>query len=64
MLRPGQLFFVFALAFVLRSTGLIQGDRDGLAATLHFAGLSPWSAFQFAKFEFRYDTACGFPLAG
>jgi hypothetical protein len=40
-LRPGQVSFVFALAFVLRSTGLIQGDRDGLAAILDFAGLSP-----------------------
>jgi hypothetical protein len=31
---------------------------------LHFAGLSPWSAFQFAMFEFMHDTACGVPLAG
>lgn len=63
-LRPGQVSFVFALAFVLRSTGLTQGDRDGLAATLDFAGLSPWPALQFAMFEFMHDTPHGLSLAG
>ena len=50
-LRPGKMYFVLALARVFRGTGLIQGDCDSLAATLHPAGLSASSALQFVMLD-------------